>query len=268
MEKNIWKEFEIIDAHAHIFPGKISEKASQSIGHFYDLPAGHTGEPHILVGEGEKFGVKRYLVCSVATVAHQVRGINDFISSKCVSYPQFIGFGALHPDTEDIGAEVDYIAEHNMYGIKLHPDFQKFNIDDKKAYDIYEAASGRMPILMHMGDTRYTYSHPSRLAKVLSDFPKLIVIAAHLGGYHAWEEARMLKKYENVRYDTSSCTAALGLDKTREQIRYLGVENCFFGTDFPLWNYASQVEDFFSMGLTHDEMEKILSLNIKKFLHI
>ena len=28
----------IIDAHAHIFPDKIAVKASESIGHFYDIP--------------------------------------------------------------------------------------------------------------------------------------------------------------------------------------------------------------------------------------
>ena len=28
------------DAHAHIYPGKIAEKATENVGHFYDLQIG------------------------------------------------------------------------------------------------------------------------------------------------------------------------------------------------------------------------------------
>ena len=33
-----YKKYEIIDAHAHIFPEKIAENATLNIGHFYDIP--------------------------------------------------------------------------------------------------------------------------------------------------------------------------------------------------------------------------------------
>lgn len=46
----------IIDAHAHIFPGKIAERASESIRDFYDLDMRFAGYPHALVESGSKIG--------------------------------------------------------------------------------------------------------------------------------------------------------------------------------------------------------------------
>ena len=144
---------EIIDAHAHIYPEKIAAKATDTIGVFYDIkmemPAG-TAEQ--LIKDGGKAGITRYVVHSVATTAHQVRSINEFIRRECEAHPEFIGFITLHQDLseEEILAEIDFALENNLKGIKLHPDFQKFNIDDESAERFYRAAEGKLPILLHM----------------------------------------------------------------------------------------------------------------------
>jgi hypothetical protein len=39
------KDRTIIDAHAHIYPNKIAEKATDTIGKFYDIPMQHVGLP-------------------------------------------------------------------------------------------------------------------------------------------------------------------------------------------------------------------------------
>lgn len=101
------------------------------------------------------------VVQSVATVPEQVHNINSFIAEQVRLHPdKFIGFGALHPDFPDISGETERIISLGLKGIKLHSDFQKFNIDDLKAFPIYEAAEGRLPILFHCGDDRYDFSHP------------------------------------------------------------------------------------------------------------
>ena len=35
--------YSIVDAHAHIFPEKIAQKATENIGRFYDIPMCHLG---------------------------------------------------------------------------------------------------------------------------------------------------------------------------------------------------------------------------------
>ena len=70
----------IIDFHAHIYPQKIVEKATESVGNFYGISMGHDGSVETLLKSGEKASVDAYVVHSVATVPHQVESINNFIS--------------------------------------------------------------------------------------------------------------------------------------------------------------------------------------------
>ena len=92
------------DAHAHIYPGKIAEKATGSVGDFYHIPMQNVGLPHVLAQRGAQAGIDRFLVCSVATKVEQVRSINQFIEDKCRKYPQFTGLAAWHQDVSDIQA--------------------------------------------------------------------------------------------------------------------------------------------------------------------
>ncbi|MDE6732779.1 MAG: amidohydrolase, partial [Oscillospiraceae bacterium] len=69
----------IIDAHAHIFPDKIAEKAVAGIGGFYAQFGVHiqgNGTLSDLLKRGKAAGVARFLVQSVATVPAQVEAIN------------------------------------------------------------------------------------------------------------------------------------------------------------------------------------------------
>lgn len=262
-------EFEIIDAHTHIYPPKIAVKAAENIGRFYGLPAYCSGGEDELLEKGTRLGVSRFLICSVATVPHQVSFINEFIATAQGEHPdRFIGFGALHPDC-DVAAETEKLVSLGLSGIKLHPDFQKFNIDDRAAYPMYEEAVARnLPILFHMGDDRYTYSAPFRLVNILDDFPQLRVIAAHLGGYRVWDQARGILKRDNVWFDASSTLPLIGPERSVDQIRHFGADRVFFGTDFPLWDYDKEFSRFFELPLSYSEYKMILADNFKSFLGV
>ena len=47
----------IIDAHAHIFPDKIAQKATDNIGSFYDLYMNFDGTADMLIKQGDECGV-------------------------------------------------------------------------------------------------------------------------------------------------------------------------------------------------------------------
>ncbi|UKI14427.1 MAG: hypothetical protein L6V85_10405 [Clostridiales bacterium] len=55
----------------------------------------------------------------------------------------------LHPDMdeEDMDGEIRFAISHGIRGVKLHPDFQKFAIDEPRAEKIYKTLDGRLPIL-------------------------------------------------------------------------------------------------------------------------
>lgn len=257
----------IIDAHTHIFPDKIAARAADGISSFYNMRVRFDGTVASLLETNRKAGVDMALVQSVATVPEQVHNINDFISQQVRFHPdKLIGFGALHPDFPDIEAETERIISLGLRGIKLHSDFQQFNIDDPRAFPIYEAAQGRLPILFHCGDNRYDYSSPRRLFNVMERFPELTIIGAHLAGWTKWDEAASLFQGSNIYADLSSSLYAMTPEHAAELIRKLGTKRVFFGTDYPMWDAAEELERFRKLPLTPEEQEDILSGNVLRML--
>lgn len=262
---------EIIDAHAHIYPEKIAEKATCAIGDFYDIkmemPAG-TAER--LIEDGNSAGVTRYIVHSCATKAQQVRSINEFIKREIDEHKEFIGFMTLHQDLteQEIENEVDWCLKNGFKGIKLHPDFQKFYIDGENVEKIYQVVGDKLPILFHVGDDRYEYSKPARLVKMAKKYPKVTFIAAHFGGYRCWEDVGLYVGLKNIYFDTCSSLMFIDAKKAKEIIDLLGVERFFFGTDFPMWDAVGEIKRFNQIELTDKERKMIFSENIKKLIKI
>lgn len=258
----------ITDAHAHIFPQKISLKASKSIGHFYDIEMHHDGMAHVLAECEKEAGIERMLVCSTATTPHQVEAINDFIFEKCKKYPQFVGLATLHQDMEDPEREIERIIGMGLHGIKLHPDFQKFNIDDKNACKIYECIEGRIPVLFHTGDKRYEYSKAYRVKNIMKMFPKLTVVAAHFGGYSEWEESAKWLWDTGVYVDTCSTFFECPIDTVRKLVDIYGEDHIMFGTDYPMWNAPDELNYIEQLNLSDTAKQKIFSRNAVKVYNI
>ncbi|MBQ2945198.1 MAG: amidohydrolase [Clostridia bacterium] len=259
----------IIDMHCHIFPEKIAQKAAAAIGSFYSITMAHDGTRERLISSCKENGIVRALIHSVASNASQVEKINDYIASSKEECPElFTGFATMHPDYENIAAEIKRAREMGLKGIKIHPDMQHFAIDDRRAYPIYEEIAGKMPIQVHTGDPRHNYSHPYMMAKVMKDFPSLTVIGAHFGGWSEWREAKeCYKGLDNLYIDTSSSLYQIPADEAAALIRAYGVSRCFFGTDYPMWSAKEEIERFMSLPLTDGEREAVLYKNAEDFLN-
>ena len=70
----------IADIHAHIFPDKLAEKASHSIGDFYGVSIKREANMHCLTAEDRLAGVTRCVVSNSATSAKQVFNANTFLA--------------------------------------------------------------------------------------------------------------------------------------------------------------------------------------------
>jgi hypothetical protein len=257
----------IIDFHAHIYPEKIAEKASRNIGLFYNTQMCYDGSPEKLIESGRKIGVEKYIVHSTATVAHQVEAINNYIISQVNLHKEFVGFGTIHPDYEGFESELKRIKSLGLRGIKLHPDFQQFQVDTPKMDDVYEVISAlKMPVLVHAGDYRYDFSGPKRIRHVLEKHPSLIVVAAHFGGYTEWDKAMEYLVGQRVWFDTSSTLWRLPLEKADEMIKAHGFEQFLFGSDYPMWDHEDELKRFNRLSLNAEEREAVLYKNAEKLL--
>ncbi len=253
----------IIDTHAHVFPDAIARKATDSIRQFYGLDAGYDGTVLQLKQLSADAGIDRSWIHSVAVTPHTVRSINRFISETVQSDPdRFTGLAAIHPDAENLELLVDEVQAMHLRGFKIHPDMQRFALDSPGAMQMFAVIEGKMPILIHTGDTRYPYSHPGQMKKVAEAFPKLVCICAHLGGWNEWDDAwKALAGFENVYVDTSSSLYAMSREAARRLIRCYDRQRVLFGTDYPMWNPKRELERFLELGLTEEENERILYRN-------
>ena len=264
------KKYRIIDSHCHVYPDRIARKASDSTSEFYHMPSLYDGKISTLLSEGTAAGIEHFVIQSVATAPKQVSGINHFIADAVNnSCGKFTGLGTLHPDSENLEAEFLEIVALGLKGVKLHPDIQRVAIDDPRMLKIYELCEGRLPILMHTGDSRFDYSNPNRMKPVLDTYKNLTVIGAHFGGWSVWDEAeRMLSGYERFYVDSSSSLYEMTPERAEQLIRIYGVERVLFGTDYPMWEIKTELERFMRINLTESEREDILYNNTARLFSI
>lgn len=257
----------VIDCHCHIYPEKIATQASESVGSFYLVPMySYNPTSADLLGSCKDSPITHHVVHSVATKPSSVEAINNFIAEQCRLHPEFIGFATMHQDYKDPEKEIERAIEMGLKGLKLHPDTQKVNMDDPQLMSIYEIIAGRIPLIVHCGDYRYPYSHPSRLKKILRTFPDLVVDAAHMGGWSIFNQVVDILGEENCFFDMSSSLPFLGSRRTYELAKHYGTNRIMFGSDFPMWNPIEEYNAFVSAPFTDDELENMLWHNCERFL--
>jgi len=260
---------DIIDIHTHIYPPEISVKATQSIRDFYDIQGGHMdGSVKMLLERSEIAGISRQVILPVAVRPDRVRGINDFIRRQANECGSFIPFGTVHAAMEDVGAEAERLLAMGMKGIKLHPDFSRFDLDDPRLFPMYETVRGKIPVILHMGDKRYDWSHPHRLRSLLQTFPGLQVIAAHFGGYSMYETAYELLHDTDCVMDISSSMMFMEPGVAEKYINLYGAERMAYGTDYPLWDPVTEVEAFLKLKLTSTQFEQIAHKTAERILKL
>lgn len=260
---------DIIDFHAHIYPGKIAAKAVDSVAEFYRLKMHGEGTSDHLLSCGKLANIKKFVVHSPALRPSNVYTINSFISQECQLHPEFIGFGTLHAFMEDPEEEIERIISLGLKGIKIHPDTQLFDLDEPKMMPIYQRLEALgLPVLFHTGDYRYDYSHPRRLVHVMDKCPDLTCIAAHFGGWSIFDQGLEHLKDQSCYLDISSSMTILGKHRSRELIEIYGPDRMLFGSDFPMWRPEVELDKYMQLGFSPEINEKILHGNAAKILNL
>jgi hypothetical protein len=128
------------------------------------------------------------------------------------------------------------------------------------------AEMGKIPVMLHMGDPRYNYSHPVRLRHVMDTFPKLQVIAAHFGGYKMFETAKEQLWDTDCIFDISSAMMFMEPGEAERYINFYGAERMSYGTDYPLWDPVEEVKHFQSLNLTGAQFDQIAHKTAERIL--
>ncbi|MBQ9336872.1 MAG: amidohydrolase family protein [Lentisphaeria bacterium] len=258
-----------IDVHSHLFPPGVAEKVIDALENYYHSRWEGTGELDDLLRNLRQARITRSVIFSSATKPSQVIPINNFISRLQEQYPELlIGFGTLHPEFGDIAGETERIRSLGLRGLKFHPDFQQFCIDDPVMDPIYEAVGSDLPLLFHIGDYRTEYSKPERLLKIHRRFPELKLIAAHMGGYSEWDLAWKYLIGTDILLDISSTIKFLPAEEVRRMVEVHGPDKVLFASDYPGTLQSRAVRDVLSLGLSDADNELIFYRNAERLLGI
>ena len=241
------KEFEIIDMHNHVFPDKVALRGAESIRDYYELPLRGDGTLATVLESASRYRVRHLVLCSAALRPEKVHTANTFVASLCEQDSRLVALGTTHAEVDDQEAVFAEIERLGLSGVKLHPEFQGFAIDDERLYPAYrEAARLNIPVLFHVGDPKSELSSPKKVFRVMEKVPELVVIAAHMGGYKAKEEAECLVG-THCYFDTSQWFNYLTESEFLERIEKHGSEKILFGSDYPLNVPAEEIVRFYAV---------------------
>ena len=138
----------IIDVHSHNFPPQIAERAlSALVARTGDkLQPSADGTLENQLDHMELSGVDRAIMCPVATKPSQHEiilrtavGIRDGEFGDRAKR-MIIPFASLYPSDPDATKHLEEIATAGIRGIKVHPYYQGFSLDDPKVWPVFKVA--------------------------------------------------------------------------------------------------------------------------------
>ncbi len=257
-----------IDFHAHFFPERIAAKVVERLADHYGIPVNYRGIKGEYLALARRAGLQAAVFCTAATRPEQVKSANEWALAN--RGKGLVPFGTLHPDMDDIDGELKMLRAAGVRGIKLHPDFQSFHLDEDRALALYERLIPDFVLLLHVGDEeipgRINYATPEQLSRVLDLLPELKVIAAHMGGYQMWDRAMNCLVGRGVYFDTSSCLEFLPDEQFLTMVREHGVEKVLMGSDYPFRDPGWEVARLAGLGLSREELEAIIGNNARRLL--
>lgn len=263
----------IIDFHVHAFPDALAAKAlpllskcSGGVKPNYDATI--SGLESYLAKNNVDYAV----VLNIATNPHQEKKVNDFAISL-LEKKNIIPFGSVHPDSPNALSELERLAKAGIRGIKLHPDYQHFFVDDEKMFPIYKkiAELGFITVLhagVDIGYPKPVHCTPERLLRVLDLFDDAPVVAAHFGGWLLWDSVLEDLCGTKVYLDTAFSSGKMPPDYAKELIKAHGADKVLLGSDMPWSDTLDEVRFVQSLDLSAEDEEKILSNNAKRLLNI
>lgn len=253
----------IIDFHTHVFPDDVARKAIPALEEEAGVETTYDGTLSGLLDQMDRVSIAVSVTAPVATKPTQVASINRWAASTASE--RIVPFGAAHPDSEDVVADVESVAALGMRGIKLHPEYQQFKPDDPRLAPLLEAAGELgLILLFHAGlDIGIPTDHgrPEAFARMLDAYPDVTVVLAHMGGWNLWDEVRQHLLGRPVYFDTSYSRGHMSDEDFVELVEAHGADRVLFGTDGPWADARDEVDWLESLPLSNEQKRAILHDN-------
>ena len=228
----------VIDFHVHAFDERIAEKAISKLETIGNIKAFHRGTIRETIECFDKWGVDKGGLVPIATKPSQQKTINDWAFAQASD--RIIPFGSVHPDAEDVFEELERIKSMGMKGIKFHPDYQNFMIDDERMFPIYKkCAEIGLIVVFHSGydflSPDLIHARPEASARAFKAVPEMTMVLAHLGGMKLYDD---VEKYlvglkGNLYFDTALTSTCVDKTQFERIVKNHGADRILLASDSP-----------------------------------
>ena len=266
----------MIDFHVHLFPDALAGRTLEKLAHTAadehgDAPCFTDATVTGTLQKLDQWGVDAAVTQHIATSARSMHKVNDFAASvKC---GRLYAFGSVHPDAPDAPEELERIKALGLDGVKLHPDYQEFFVDESRMAPLYEKmAQLGLPVLFHAGwdplSPDVVHAEPERLRNVVTGYPDLTVIAAHMGGMQRYDQVeKHLLGLQNLYIDTSMTSPYLAdVEQYARILRGHGLSRVLFATDCPWSTPERELTLLDQVEMTAQERHDVLCGNALRLL--
>jgi len=260
-----------IDMHVHAFPDSLAGRAIETLEAACPWQAVGDGTVADLLVSMDAAGVDVSAVFTIATRPDQVEGILRWCQE--VRCDRVEPFPSVHPAAPSPERWIERIAAGGFKGIKLHPMYQNFAIDEPRMDRLYGACQDTgLIIAFHCGqDIGYPpdddRAGAARLANMLPRWPKLRVICSHMGGWREWDATEThLLGLPNAWLDTSFSLEDMGAERAARMMRRHGIDRVIFGTDWPWRSQDAALAFLRGLGLSDAEEQAVRGQNAAALL--
>lgn len=259
----------IIDFHTHAFPDYVAAKAIPTLEGAGQIKAYTSGTIDSLLGSMDNAEIDRSVICSIATHPSQFESILEW--SAAVSSRRIIPLPSIHPADEKCVNRVDQVAEGGFLGIKMHPYYQNFSLDDKRLFPLYEALSDNgLMLVVHCGyDIAFPKTRiadPEKILAVQTTFPDLKLIATHFGGWKIWDEVESKLIGREIYLEISFALNFLSKEQVKRMLTAHPVHRVLFGSDSPWDDQAECVRRVKKLQLTSQLEEALFYKNAQQLI--
>ena len=260
----------IIDFHTHAFPDALAHRAvAQLLSEAGEVRSFLDGKVSSLIASMDANGVEASVLCSIATKPSQFEPI--FRWSQQIASDRIIPLASVHPQDPAAVEQIHQIAQSGLKGVKMHPYYQDFYLDDPNLYPLFEAIQAEGLLLtMHTGYDfafdRIDRATPKQIWDIVQRFPEMKLVATHLGAWQQWDDVQRYLLGKPIYMETSFSIEYLGVERVRRMLLEHSPEHLLFGTDSPWTDQAATIAAHKSIELPEEVQEKYFFENASKIL--
>jgi predicted TIM-barrel fold metal-dependent hydrolase len=301
-------DFEIIDAHVHLYRSLALEKQNvvdpgrrdrdrwgnpDAVGPFMDREgiSNMVCLPNFPTRQMRRAQLARQPEADLESVDRdllsRVRRQNEWLCQLHASDPRLIPAVGIQKlfSPDDMVEEVRLRAAQGARTVKLLPGMYFEYPNDRAFWPMYAACEELgVAITSDTGtlgsdESGICYGEPANFAEVLASFPRLTLVMAHFPSAFWDQRVELARRFPNLCFDISGGFngphrevrdghRALAVEDAVRVLRSVGVERFMFGSDGPRFRFQPALEQVLSLDLDADEKQAVLATNARRIYRI